>query len=152
MLCDKVYRLRVDDSLISPGYVELILNSPRILDEIESIKSGISDSGLNLTQGKFCALAVPLPPRTEQGRIEESVAKSFSVTEVVQRDGTHIRARIARARQAILKWAFEGKLVNQDPTDEPAAALLDRIQAEREATAAEKPKARGRRKARSTKA
>jgi type I restriction enzyme S subunit len=46
--------------------------------------------------------------------------------------------RISRLRQSILKWAFEGRLVDQDPTDEPAAALLERIQAEREATAPEK--------------
>jgi len=40
--------------------------------------------------------------------------------------------RCTRLRQSILKWAFEGKLVDQDPADEPAAALLARIKAERE--------------------
>ena len=46
----------------------------------------------------------------------------------------------ARLRQSILKWAFEGRLVDQDPNDEPASVLLERIRAEREAAADEKPK------------
>jgi type I restriction enzyme S subunit len=45
------------------------------------------------------------------------------------------RGRIARLRQSILKWAFEGKLVDQDPNDEPASELLARIKAEREKAA-----------------
>ena len=48
-----------------------------------------------------------------------------------------------RLRQAVLKWAFEGKLVDQDPTDEPAEKLLARIRAERAAAAPTK-KSRGR--------
>jgi type I restriction enzyme S subunit len=46
---------------------------------------------------------------------------------------THDIKRCARLRQAVLKWAFEGKLVDQDPTDEPAEKLLARIRAERAA-------------------
>jgi type I restriction enzyme S subunit len=52
-------------------------------------------------------------------------------------------ARAARLRQSILKWAFEGRLVDQDPTDEPASVLLERIRAER-ASATDKPPRRAR--------
>jgi type I restriction enzyme S subunit len=48
----------------------------------------------------------------------------------------HSTARCARLRQSILKWAFEGKLGDQDPNDEPASVLLERIKAEREAAGA----------------
>ena len=41
-----------------------------------------------------------------------------------------IRGRCSRLRQAILKWAFEGKLADQDPSDEPATALLERIRSQ----------------------
>jgi hypothetical protein len=44
-------------------------------------------------------------------------------------------SRLSRLRQSIPKWAFEGKLVDQDPTDEPASVLLERIKAERAAAA-----------------
>lgn len=150
MLCDKVYRVRVSSEHVAPGYVEVILNSPRALDEIERIKSGISDSGLNLTQSKFCALAVPVPPRHEQARIEAAVAKCFSVADVVEKDAERTCARVRRLRQAILKWAFEGRLVDQDPTDESATRLLERIKAEPKSSIWEEPNGRRGRKARST--
>lgn len=44
--------------------------------------------------------------------------------------------RCARLRQAILRWAFEGRLADQDPNDEPASVLLARIKAERQAAQA----------------
>jgi len=49
-------------------------------------------------------------------------------------------ARAGRLRQAVLKQAFEGRLVPQDPNDEPASALLERIQAQREARTTAKGK------------
>jgi hypothetical protein len=48
------------------------------------------------------------------------------------------QTRCDRFRQSILKWAFEGRLADQDPTDEPASVLLERIRAERAAATAEK--------------
>jgi type I restriction enzyme S subunit len=58
----------------------------------------------------------------------------------------HIRSsqlvRIGRLRPSILKWAFEGKLADQDPSDEPASVLLARIKAERDKTQPAKKKSR----------
>lgn len=143
MLCDKVYRLRVAPG-VSASYIELALNSPDALDEIEKLKTGISDSGVNLTQERFQELVIPLPPRREQDAIELAVAQQSSIRDEVARTSQAALQRVARLKQAILKWAFEGKLVDQDPADEPAEKLVARIRAERAAAAPTK-KSGGRR-------
>ena len=92
---------------------------------------GAGKPGLNLDNLRELLIAVP--PLTEQCRIVTEVERRLSVIEEV---GMQIEANLKRAerlRQAILKRAFEGKLVPQDPTDEPASVLLERIRAEREA-------------------
>jgi type I restriction enzyme S subunit len=130
MLCDKVYRLKLQAD-ISAAYVEVVLNSPSVLSEIEKLKTGISDSGVNLTQGRFNGLAIPLPPRREQEAIELGVGKQLSIFDEIGRTASANLRRVERLRQAVLKWAFEGKLVDQDPNDEPANKLFARIKVQR---------------------
>ena len=60
---------------------------------------------------------------------------SFFVMRCQQQEGAAALKRSAALRQSILKKAFTGQLVPQDPTDEPASALLERIREEREVTA-----------------
>ena len=86
---------------------------------------------------------VALPPLAEQHRIVDEVERRLSV---IQQAEVTVEANLARAerlRQSILKEAFSGKLVPQDPNEEPTSVLLERIKAEREAVArAESPKSR----------
>ena len=134
ILCDKAYRLRVDESRILPAFLELVLNAPHMTAAIDVIKTGINDSGLNLTQDRFFSLAIPLPSISDQRKLIE-------ILELAKADIDRKESAIALAlkqstaqRKNILKAAFSGKLVPQDPNDEPASVLLTRIRAERSAT------------------
>ena len=78
-------------------------------------------------------IATPLPPLAEQHRIVAEVERRLSVVQQAEATVEASLKRAGRLRQSILKQAFSGKLVPQDPTDEPASALLARIRAERAA-------------------
>ncbi len=113
---------------------------PRILDELERVKSGINDSGVNLNQGAFLKLAIPLCSAFEQQVVLAELEQKLSVLDQLEQTITHSLQQAEALRQSILKKAFSGQLVPQDPNDEPANVLLERIRAERAA----QPKVRGR--------
>jgi type I restriction enzyme S subunit len=106
------------------------LLSPAGRVAIERVAS--STSGLHtLSISKVGRLVVPLPPLAEQIRVSDDVDAKLSVADAADESVARDLRRCSRLRQAVLKWAFEGKLVDQDPTDEPAEKLLARIGAER---------------------
>ena len=87
----------------------------------------------NVSLSLIHRMAVPLPPVAEQRRIVAEVERRLSV---IQQAAAAVEASLHRAerlRQSILKRAFSGELVAQDPDDEPASLLLERIRAQREA-------------------
>jgi type I restriction enzyme S subunit len=85
----------------------------------------------HLTLERIKPLHFPLPPSAEQDRIVAEVERRLSVVEELDATvGANLK-RAERLRQSILKRAFEGRLVPQDPADEPAGALLERIRSER---------------------
>jgi len=81
----------------------------------------------HLGAGRFAELEFPLPPLAEQDVIVAEVERLLSVADEVEQTILAELRRADRLRQRILKKAFEGKLVPQDPADEPAAELLKRI-------------------------
>ena len=121
-----------------------MLNAPESLAISESMKTGISDSGLNLTQDKFLSIPIPNAGVEQQSDIVSVLEVTFARADRLEAEATRARALIDRLEAAILARAFRGELVPQDPADEPASVLLDRIRAQRAAA----PKAkRGRRTA-----
>ena len=105
---------------------------------IQTVKSDLAryapataQKNINLTT--LSGLVVPLPPAAEQERIVELAERLLTVQQAAEAI-VNARARAAeRLRDSILKQAFQGRLVRQDPNDEPASVLLERIRAGREA-------------------
>jgi type I restriction enzyme S subunit len=90
---------------------------------------GIAYTGINIEALKM--LPIPLPPIAEQESILSEIEQYLSVIAATEDYLAASLKRAARLRQSILKEAFEGKLVPQDPNDEPSGVLLERIRQER---------------------
>lgn len=86
----------------------------------------------HLGAGRFAALEFPLPSSAEMERIVAEVEQRLSVVSVLEGTIAANLKRAERLRQVILERAFTGRLVPQDPADEPASALLERTRRERE--------------------
>jgi type I restriction enzyme S subunit len=123
--------------------LELVLNAPHIVQRIDELKTGISDSGLNLTQDRFFTLEIPIPSLEAQLLIIEKVQIQVESIRNQEKSIDLSLKQSTAQRQNILRAAFAGQLVPQDPNDEPASVLLERIRAERALQAASK-KTRGR--------
>ena len=102
-------------------------------------------ASINLS--KLGALPIPIPPKCEQAQIVTEIETRLFTSDAAENTIDNALKRAERLRQSILKRAFEGRLVPQDPNDEPASVLLERIRAERAAQAATVKPARAQRKA-----
>jgi type I restriction enzyme S subunit len=135
-------RARPDPRKLVPEYAFLVFSAPAIRSLIES-KAATSAGQYNLSASSLAALPLPVPPLPEQRRLVAAVEERLSAIDGLRRAMMQANRRTAALRRAILERAFAGELVPQDPADEPAHLLLERIRAEREA-----PPAHGRSRAR----
>ena len=129
MLSDKILRLVLRD--VEPAWLLYALRSPQGRQQIESRATGNQESMRNISQESIRAIEIPLPGRREQAQLVAGIERSLSVADATEAVLDASLRRAARLRQAILKKAFEGRLVPQDPNDEPASVLLDRIRSAR---------------------
>jgi len=94
-------------------------------------ESRITTNIAHLSAARFKPVEFPVPPVEEQLRIVHEFARQSSFIDACERAVDAGLARSAALRRSVLKAAFEGRLVPQDPSDEPASVLLERIRAER---------------------
>lgn len=124
------FRLLGEQSLHK--WVALIWNSEIVRYWIES-KTATTSGQYNINLQILNSLRIPLPPVNEYKRITSEVERRFSVIDGLEKVVETNLQRAANMRQKILQDAFQGKLVEQNPKDEPAEKLLERIKQERDA-------------------
>jgi type I restriction enzyme S subunit len=113
---------------IVPAYLAHFLNSRCGQDQISATESGVTREGLNYTQVR--SLWIPLAPVAEQRHVATKIGEAFAIAEQIEKAVKKARERAERVDRAILAKAFRGELVPQDPNDEPASVLLQRIKAQ----------------------
>jgi type I restriction enzyme S subunit len=106
-------------------YIAYALTSEVVQIQIRNRQYGVTKKGLGLEDVK--SLSVPFPPMIEQLHIVGEVEQRLSYIKVLEKLIDIDLKESTRLRQSILKHAFEGNLVPQDPNDEPASVLLERI-------------------------
>lgn len=141
-LSDKILRLEMTDE--DKPWLLWYLRSPEGRSAIEDRATGNQLSMRNLSQEALCSISVPWPEARERTQIVRRIETAFAWIDRLASEATSARKLIEHLDQAILSKAFRGELVSQDPNDEPASVLLERIRAGREAGGA-KPQRRNRR-------
>ena len=120
------YLIRVQtSSVILPAYIKFFFESGFYWEQISLNSVGIGQPNVNGTT--LAALTIPIPPYREQMRIVEEAMKWLSVIDGLDIEIDDLRTFITQAKSKILDLAIHGKLVPQNPNDEPAIELLKRI-------------------------
>ncbi len=131
LFCDHFIRAKCT-TLVAAAWLRLCSNTERFRSHVE--RNRVSTAGQHtVSQGVILPFALPLPPEKEVLTILALADLLVSQSKPVESALADGRVNASALRQSILKSAFEGRLVPQDPADEPAAVLLDRIRAERAA-------------------
>jgi type I restriction enzyme S subunit len=138
---DKVYRIRLDQS-IEPEFFVMVMNAPEMVRALDVIKSGGSESGLNLTQDRLKSLSINVWDRSTQVKVVAEIKRQFAKIDSLIAEAAKAQKLLSHLDQRILAKAFAGDLVPQDPNDEHANVLLERV---REARANAPKKSRQRR-------
>ena len=128
------YLIRCIPLSINAKYLKIFMESPLYWQQLYNKASGTGQPNVNGTSLK--SLIVPLPPLAEQQRIVEKLEQILSLIEEYGKNEEKLselnKTLPDKIKQSILQHAVQGKLVPQNPTDEPASELLKRIKSEKE--------------------
>ena len=116
----------------APFYLYLFKSSWYISQGTKYFKGVVGQQRVN--KAIFTELEVPLPSVAEQERIVAEIKRWFGLIDLIEKDKFNLASNIKLAKSKVLDLAIHGKLVPQDPTDEPASELLKRINPKAEIT------------------
>lgn len=119
----------VSPFIVISKFVYYFFNSITFNNEFRDNMQGII-GGIPLS--KFKSLSILIPPLQEQERIVNKIDKLFELVDKIEKDQQELEELKKQAKDKVLELAVTGKLVKQDPNDEPASVLLERIKAEKE--------------------
>ncbi len=111
--------------IMSNEYICHVLRSPFFLGYTLQCGYGVKMPRLSTTDA--CNGMIPLPPLKEQLRIAKEIKRWFTLIDIIEKGKENLQTAIKQTKSKILDLAIHGRLVPQDPTDEPAAELLKRI-------------------------
>ena len=126
LLNQRVGCLRCFSSEINIDFLCLVLKGEYVLDAIFSTETGNVSQG-NIGSESTLNLNIAIPPLTEQHRIVVEIEKWFALIDQIEQGKSDLQSTIKQTKSKILDLAIHGKLVPQDPNDEPASELLKRI-------------------------
>jgi type I restriction enzyme S subunit len=129
---DTLIRLRANPDLIVPTFLSLIWNSSILREQIEG--AAHTTAGIwKISQKDIEGFMIPTPPLEKQKEIVSRVEALFRYADQLEERYRVAKVNIDKLTQSVLAKAFRGELTPQDPNDEPASVLLERIRAERDA-------------------
>ena len=123
--CNQQINAIVPYPTVFPDYIYYVCVSGFMQSNIKDNASATTLPILN--KNHFAELLIPLPPIEEQKRIVPAIEQWFSLLDTLEDAKDDLQTTIAQAKSKILDLAIHGKLVPQDPNDEPAIELLKRI-------------------------
>ena len=116
---------------INPYYLMFALQSGQLQTQMQRASKQTAQA--NLFLGAIQSLLVPLPPESECHRIVPAINSLLKIADVIASERDQLFELVRTTKSKILDLAIRGQLVPQDPNDEPASVLLERIRAEKEA-------------------
>ena len=130
--CNQQINAIIPTSAILAKFLFYVCISDYMQHEIKANASATTLPILN--KGNFSKIAITIPPLQEQSRIVKSIEHWLSLVDCIEKNKDNLQRTIKEAKSKILTLAIHGKLVPQDPTDEPASELLKRINPKAEIT------------------
>lgn len=118
--------------LLLSQYCYYLMLSDYVVDGLNQYMKG--DNSPSINNSHILSWLYPIPPLTEQQRIVKEIERWFASIDEIEQDKSDLQTIIKQAKSKILDFAIHGKLVPQDPNDEPASELLKRINPEAEIT------------------